>query len=69
MVADIKALMAPIVAARGGRDLVLLMNPAQKLGMSWVAAPNGDFVFASADNGQVREYHRDRVDHGAGDAG
>ena len=54
MVADIKALMAPIVAARGGRDLVLLMNPAQQLGLSWVATPNGDFVFASADNGQLR---------------
>ena len=35
MIADIKGLIAPIVAARGGRDLVLLMNTAQSLSLSW----------------------------------
>jgi HK97 family phage prohead protease len=48
IVADIQALMAPIVAARGGRDLVLLCNPAQSLAMDWAVAPNGTFVFADS---------------------
>jgi HK97 family phage prohead protease len=47
--ADIQALMAPIIAARGGRDLVLLCNPAQSLAMDWAVTPAGTFVFA--DNG------------------
>lgn len=48
IVADIQALMAPIIAARGGRDLVLLCNPAQSLAMDWAVAPNGTFVFADS---------------------
>jgi HK97 family phage prohead protease len=44
--ADIQALMAPIIAARGGRDLVLLCNPAQSLAMDWAVTPAGTFVFA-----------------------
>jgi len=51
IIADISALMAPIVAARGGRDLVLLCNPAQKLAMSWAVTPNGQFVFS--DQGEL----------------
>jgi HK97 family phage prohead protease/HK97 family phage major capsid protein len=47
IIADIQTLMAPIIAARGGRDLVLICNPAQKLAMDWAITPNGQFVFAS----------------------
>jgi HK97 family phage prohead protease len=54
MIADIKGLIAPIVAARGGRDLVLLMNTAQSLSLSWVVAPNGEFVFADINDGTLR---------------
>jgi HK97 family phage prohead protease len=49
IIADISALMAPIIAARGGRDLVLLCNPAQKLAMSWAITPNGQFIFADGE--------------------
>jgi HK97 family phage prohead protease/HK97 family phage major capsid protein len=49
IIADISALMAPIIAARGGRDLVLLCNPAQKLAMSWAIAPNGQFIFTDGE--------------------
>ena len=54
MVADIKALIAPIVAVRGGRDLVLLINTAQSLSLSWVVTPNGEFIFADVANGTLR---------------
>jgi hypothetical protein len=54
MISDIKALIAPIVAARGGRDLVLLMNTAQSLSLSWVVTPNGEFVFADVADGTLR---------------
>ena len=54
MIADIKSLIAPIVAARGGRDLVLLMNTAQSLSLSWVVTPNGEFVFADVNDGSLR---------------
>jgi HK97 family phage major capsid protein len=54
MIADIKALIAPIVAARAGRDLVLLMNTAQSLSLSWVVTPNGEFVFADVNDGTLR---------------
>ena len=54
MIADIKSLIAPIVAARGGRDLVLLMNTAQSLSLSWVVTPNGEFVFADVADGTLR---------------
>jgi HK97 family phage major capsid protein/HK97 family phage prohead protease len=55
MVADINTLAAPITANRGGNNLVLLMNPAQKRKMSWAVAPNGTFVFSTVENGQVRD--------------
>ena len=54
MISDIKSLIAPIVAARGGRDLVLLMNTAQSLSLSWVVTPNGEFVFADVADGTLR---------------
>jgi HK97 family phage prohead protease/HK97 family phage major capsid protein len=54
MIADIKALIAPIVAARGGRRLVLLMNTAQALSLSWVVSPSGEFIFADVANGTLR---------------
>jgi HK97 family phage prohead protease len=49
IIADVSALMAPIIAARGGRDLVLLCNPAQKLAMSWAVTPMGQFIFQDGE--------------------
>jgi len=54
MLADIQALMAPIIAARGGRNLVLLMNPAQSTSLSWIVTADGTFVFASVEQGSLR---------------
>jgi len=52
--ADIQTLMAPIIANRGGRDLVLLTNPAQSLAMDWAVTPAGTFVFADGGSPGMR---------------
>jgi HK97 family phage major capsid protein len=48
MVADLKALMGAIVAAGGGRNVALIINPAQQLGMGIVTTSTGDFLFGDA---------------------
>jgi HK97 family phage major capsid protein len=53
MVADIKALIAAIVANRGGRNLVLICNPAQALALEWIVV-DGRFVFESVEQGTLR---------------
>lgn len=40
---DIAALMAPFDTANGGRNLVLIMNPAQSRQLSMTAGPDGTF--------------------------
>lgn len=47
MVADLKALIAAIIAAGGGRDIVILMNPAQAMALSFAQTTTGDFLFAT----------------------
>jgi HK97 family phage prohead protease/HK97 family phage major capsid protein len=54
IVADINALIAPMEAAGGGGNIVLLMNPAQarKIGMAMTST--GDFAFGSPDQAAAK---------------
>jgi HK97 family phage major capsid protein len=45
MVADIKALIAAIVAAGGGRNIAIIVNPAQALSLGFAQTTTGDFLF------------------------
>jgi HK97 family phage prohead protease/HK97 family phage major capsid protein len=47
MVADIKQLLAAIVAAGGGTDVVILINPAQAISLGFAQTTTGDFLFAT----------------------
>jgi HK97 family phage prohead protease/HK97 family phage major capsid protein len=47
MVADLKALVAAITAAGGGRQVVIILNPAQALSLGFAQTTTGDFLFAS----------------------
>jgi HK97 family phage major capsid protein/HK97 family phage prohead protease len=47
MVADIKQLLAAIVAAGGGTDVVMLINPAQAITLGFAQTTTGDFLFAT----------------------
>ena len=40
--------MAAIIAAGGGRNIAIIMNPAQALGMGTVTTTTGDFLFTDA---------------------
>jgi HK97 family phage major capsid protein/HK97 family phage prohead protease len=48
MVADLKALVGAIIAAGGGRNIAIIINPAQALSMGTVTTANGDFLFTNA---------------------
>jgi len=48
IVADISALIAPMEAAGGGGNVVLIMNPAQARKLGIVQTTTGDFAFGSA---------------------
>ena len=48
MVADLKALVGAIVAAGGGRRVVLIVNPIQAISMGIVQTTTGDFLFGTA---------------------
>jgi hypothetical protein len=48
IVADISALIAPMEAAGGGGNVVLIMNPAQSRKLGIVQTTTGDFAFGSA---------------------
>lgn len=54
MVADLKQLVAAIIAAGGGRNIVILLNPAQAMALGFVQTTTGDFLFASADEAGAR---------------
>jgi HK97 family phage major capsid protein/HK97 family phage prohead protease len=54
MVADLKALVGAIVAAGGGRNIVLLVNPIQAISMGVVTTTTGDFLFDSAQAAAAR---------------
>jgi HK97 family phage major capsid protein len=45
IMADLKALVNPILAANGGQKIVLLMNPAQVMGLSFITTATGAFIF------------------------
>ena len=49
MIADLKALVGAIIGNGGGRNIVILMNPAQSLGIGFAQTSTGDFVFTSTD--------------------
>lgn len=51
MVADLKQLVSAITAAGGGRNLAILMNPAQAMSMGFAQTTTGDFLFA--DTGEA----------------
>lgn len=46
MIADIKALVGAIIAVNGGRDIVIVMNSIQEMGINFAQTPNG-FLFPS----------------------
>jgi hypothetical protein len=54
MVADLKAMIGYIVGNGGGRNLVLLVNPAQALSLQWVTLTDGSFPFDSVTSGELR---------------
>jgi hypothetical protein len=45
VIADLKALIGTLTAANAGRRPVLVMNTAQRLGLSTVTIPTGGFLF------------------------
>jgi HK97 family phage major capsid protein/HK97 family phage prohead protease len=47
MVADLKQLISAIVAAGGGTDVVMLINPAQSISLGFAMTTTGDFLFAT----------------------
>lgn len=47
MVADIKNLLSTIIAQGGGRDMVIIMNPAQALSLAFATTTTGNFLFAN----------------------
>jgi len=47
MVADIKQMLAAIVAAGGGADVVFLINPAQAITLGFAQTTTGDFLFST----------------------
>jgi hypothetical protein len=53
IIEDITTLIAPIATARGGRDLVMIMNIAQYNKIAWAMSSLGEFVFDTG-TGQVR---------------
>lgn len=49
MIADLKQLVAAIIAAGGGRNIVILLNPAQSMGLGFAQTTTGDFLFTGTD--------------------
>jgi HK97 family phage prohead protease/HK97 family phage major capsid protein len=45
MVADLKALIGAIVASGGGRNIAIIINPAQALSLGFAQTTTGDFLF------------------------
>ena len=45
MVADLKALIGALTAAGGGREVVILINPAQAMSLMFAQTTSGDFLF------------------------
>jgi HK97 family phage major capsid protein/HK97 family phage prohead protease len=45
MVADLKNIIGTIITAGGGRDIVIIMNPAQALSLGFAQTTTGNFLF------------------------
>lgn len=56
IVADVRALVQPIIAANGGKNIVLLMNPAQALGISLATTAVGEFLFGDVQSNGLLGY-------------
>jgi HK97 family phage major capsid protein/HK97 family phage prohead protease len=56
ILADLRALVKPILAANGGQKLVLLMNPDQVMGLSFVTTATGAFVFPNVASSGLMGY-------------
>lgn len=56
IVADIRALVQPIISANGGKNIVLLMNPAQALGISLSTTAVGEFLFGDVQTNGLLGY-------------
>ena len=54
IVADINALIAPIEAAGGGGNIVLLMNPAQARKIGMAQTTTGDFAFGAPEQAAAK---------------
>jgi HK97 family phage major capsid protein/HK97 family phage prohead protease len=49
MIADLRALIGAITTSLGGRNIAVLINPAQGLAINFSTNANGEFLFASTD--------------------
>lgn len=56
ILADLRSLVKPILAANGGQKLVLLMNPDQVMGLSFVTTATGAFVFPNVASSGLMGY-------------
>jgi len=56
ILADLKSLVNPILAANGGQKLVLLMNPAQVMGLSFITTATGAFIFPNVASSGLMGY-------------
>jgi len=52
MIADFKALVAAITANGGGRNIAIIMNPVQSMGVNWAQSSTGEFIFNQAEAAQ-----------------
>jgi hypothetical protein len=52
MIADIKALIGAIIAVNGGRDVVVIMNTLQELGINFAQSPAGFLFPTTGDAGR-----------------
>lgn len=49
MIADLKNLVTAITASRGGRNIAVLINPAQAIAIAFQQTTTGEFMFSSTD--------------------
>jgi HK97 family phage prohead protease/HK97 family phage major capsid protein len=52
MIADFKALVGAITANGGGRNIAIIMNPVQSMGVNWAQSSTGEFIFNQAEAAQ-----------------
>ena len=62
MIADIKALVGAIIAVNGGRDIVIVMNTLQEMGINFAQTPNG-FLFPQRGRSGTALQRHFRLEH------